>query len=154
MTDPGEYFVKGDGLEDASEDTSKRVEKEKVEQDEAPTHWQDVEEEGSRGADIKSVLEVKTEVSEEEAEEKFDDDDLGEDGREHFIKGDGFEDDSEDTVEEEMMKQVEVPKSWEGIKKELTSGADITDDPEKKTGGVLKTKLDENKEEGSVLKCV
>ena len=53
-----------------------------------------------------------------------------------------------------MMKQVEAPKIREGIKKELNSGADITDDPGTKTGGVLKTKLDENKEEGSVLKCV
>jgi hypothetical protein len=47
-----------------------------------------------------------------------------------------------------MMKQVEVLKSREGIKKERTSGADITDDPGTQTGGLLKTKLDENKEEG------
>jgi hypothetical protein len=98
-------------LEDASEDTSKIVEKEKVEQDEASTHWEDVEEERSRGTDIKSVLELKTEESEEGSEEKFNDDDRGEDDRELFIKGDGFEDDSEDTAEEEMMKQAEVPKS-------------------------------------------
>jgi hypothetical protein len=104
-----------------------------------PPTWEDVEEERSR---------------EEEAEEKFDDDDRWEDDREFFIKGDGFEDDSEDTAEEEMMKQVEAPKIREGIKKELNSGADITDDPGTKTVGVLKIKLDENKEEGSVLKCV
>jgi hypothetical protein len=47
VTDPGEHFVKGDGLEDAPEDTIKTFEKEKVEQDGAPTHWEDVEEEGS-----------------------------------------------------------------------------------------------------------
>jgi hypothetical protein len=41
--------------------------------------------------------------------------------------------DSEDTVEEEMMKQVEVPKHREVIKKELTSGAGITDAPGTKT---------------------
>ena len=35
-----------------------------------------------------------------------------------------------------------------GIKKELTSGADISDDPGTMTGGVLKTKPDEDKEEG------
>jgi hypothetical protein len=104
-----------------------------VEQDEASTHWEDVKEKRSR---------------EEEAEEKFDDDDRGEDNRELFIKGDGFKDDSEDTAEEGMMKQVEVPKSWEVIKKELISGADTTDDPGTKTGGVLKTKPDEDKEEG------
>jgi hypothetical protein len=34
-TSPGEHFVKGDELEYASEDTSKIVEKERVEQDEA-----------------------------------------------------------------------------------------------------------------------
>jgi hypothetical protein len=104
-TDPGEHFVKGDELEDASEDTSKIVEKEKVEEDEASTHWEDVKKKISR---------------EEEAEEKFDDDDRGEDDRELFIKGDGFEDDSENTAEEEIMKQVEVPKSRKGIKKELS----------------------------------
>jgi hypothetical protein len=38
VADPGEHFVKGDGLEDAPEDTSKQVEKERVEQDKAPTH--------------------------------------------------------------------------------------------------------------------
>jgi hypothetical protein len=147
-TDPREHFVKGDGLEDAPEDTSKVVEKEIEKKNGTSTHWEDVEEERSSGTDIKSVLELKTEVSEEEAEEKFDDDDRGEDDGELFIKGDGFEDDSEDTAEEEMMKQVEVPKSWEGIKKELISGADITDDPGTKTGGVLKTKPDEDKKEG------
>jgi hypothetical protein len=77
---------------------------------------------------------VKKEVSEEEAEEKFHDDDLGEDGREHFIKGDGFEDDSEDIVEEEMMKQDEAPKNREDSKKELREG-------------VLEAKSDENKGE-------
>ena len=46
-----------------------------------------------------------------------------------------------------MKKQAEVPKSREGIKKELTSGADITDDPGTKTGGVLETKPDEDKDE-------
>jgi hypothetical protein len=40
---------------------------------------------------------------------------------EHFIKGYGFEDDSEDTVDEEMMKQDEAPKNQEVIKKELFS---------------------------------
>jgi hypothetical protein len=49
--------------------------------------------------------------------------------RELFIKGDRFEDVSEDTAEEEVMKQAKVPKSREGIKKELNSGSDISDDP-------------------------
>jgi hypothetical protein len=90
-------------MSEAPEETSKSVEKENVEQDEVPTRWEDAKEEGSRGTDNKSLLEVEL-----------------------FIKGDGFEEDSEDTVEEEMMKQVEFPKNWEAIKKELTSGADIS----------------------------
>ena len=94
------------------------------------------------------MLELKTGELGEETEERFDDDDRGEDDRELFIKGDGFEDESEDTAEEEMMKQVEVPKSRECIKKELTSDADITDDPGTMTGGVLRTQPDDDKEEG------
>ena len=70
---------------DASEDTNKSVEKE----------------------------EVKMEISEDEAEEKVDDDDPREDDREHFIKGDGFKDDSEDTANEQVMKQDETPKKQE-----------------------------------------
>jgi hypothetical protein len=38
---------------------------------------------------------------------------------EYFIKGDGFKDNSEDTADEEMMKQDEAPKTKEVIKKEL-----------------------------------
>jgi hypothetical protein len=72
----------------------------------------------------------------------------GEGDRELFIKGDRFEDVSEDTAEEEVMKQAKVPKSREGIKKELYSGADISDDPVKMIRGVLKTKPDVDKEEG------
>ena len=133
-TDPGEHLVKGDELEDASEDTSKVVEKERVDQDEASTHWEGAEEERPRGTNIKSVLELKTEELGKEIEERFDDDDRGEDDRELFIKGDRFEDDSEDTAEEEMMKQAEVPKNREGIKKELNSGSGISDDPGTMTG--------------------
>jgi hypothetical protein len=66
-----------------------------VKQDEASSHWEYVEEESFR----------------EETEEKLDDDDRREDDRELFIKGDGFEDVSEDTAEEEVMKQAKVPKS-------------------------------------------
>ena len=58
-SDPGEHLVKKDELEAASEDTCKVVEKERVEQDEASTYWEDVEEKSSR----------------EETEENFDDDD-------------------------------------------------------------------------------
>ena len=79
------------------------------------------------------MLEVETEISEDEAEEKVNKDDPGEDDRKYFIKRDGFEDDAKDTVEEEMMKQDEVPKDQEVIKKELTPGADITDAPGTKT---------------------
>jgi hypothetical protein len=46
----------------------------------------------------------------EETEEEFDDEDRREDDRELFIKRDGFEDISEDTAEEEVMKQAEVQK--------------------------------------------
>jgi hypothetical protein len=145
---PGEHLVHRDELEAASDDTSKVVEKERVEKDEASTHWEDVEEERPLGTDIKSVLELKMEELEEETEEKFDDDDRGEDNGELFVKGDGFEDDSEDTAEEEMMKQAEVPKSREGIKKKLNSGADISDDPGTMIGGVLETKPDIDNEEG------
>ena len=122
-----EHKVKGDGLEDASEETKKPVEKEKVKQDEVPTLWEDAEEEGSQGTDIKSVLEAEMEISEDEAEEKVDDDDLGEDDREHFINVDGFKDDSEDTADEDVMKQDEAPKNQEISKKELASAVDITD---------------------------
>ena len=89
-----------------------------AEQDEVLTHWEDAKEEGSRGTDIKIVLEVEMKTSEDEAEEKVDDDDLGEDDREYFIKGDGFKDNSEDTADEEMMKQDEGIKTQEISKKE------------------------------------
>jgi hypothetical protein len=58
------------------------------EQDEVPTHWEDSKEEGSRGTDIKDVLEVEMEIPEDEAEEQADDEDLGEDDGEYLIKGD------------------------------------------------------------------
>jgi cell division protein FtsN len=103
-----------------------------VRQYEVSTYWEDVEEEGSR----------------DETEENSDDDDRREDDRELFIKGDGFEDVSEDTAEEEVMKQAEVPKNREGIKKELNSGFDISDDPGTMSGRVLETKPEVDKEEG------
>jgi hypothetical protein len=49
-----------------------------------------------------------------------------EDDREHFIKGDGFKDDYEDTANEQVMKQDEAPKNQLIIKKELPSAVDIT----------------------------
>ena len=72
----------------------------------------------------------------------------GEGDRELFIKGDRFEDVSEDTAEEEVMKQAKVPKSREGIKKELNSGSDISDDPGTMLGRVWEAKSDVDKEEG------
>jgi hypothetical protein len=65
------------------------------------------------------------EIPVDEAEEQVDDDDFGEDDGEYFIKGDGFKDDSEDTADEEAMKQDEAPKNREVIKKELAAAADI-----------------------------
>jgi hypothetical protein len=97
-----EYLVKKDELEAASEDINKGIEKERARQDEVATYWEDVEEEGSR----------------KETEENPDDDDHREADKELVIKGDGFEDVPEDTAEEEVMKQTEVPNTWEGIKKE------------------------------------
>ena len=87
---------------------------------------EDAEEEGSRGADIKSVPEVEMERAEDEAEGKVDDDYLGEDDREHFIKGDAFNDDSENTTDEEVVKQDETPKTQEINKKEPASAVGIT----------------------------
>ena len=55
---------------------------------------------------------LKTELPEGEVKAKFDDDNLVKDDREHFVKGDGFEDDPEDTVEadkDERRKQDEAP---------------------------------------------
>jgi hypothetical protein len=52
---------------------------------------------------------------------------------EYFITEDGFKDDSEDTADEEMMKQDEAPKNQEVTKKEMASAADITEAPETKT---------------------
>jgi hypothetical protein len=72
------------------------------------------------------VLEVKMETPEDEAEEKVDDDDLGEDDGEYFIKGDGFKDDSEDSADEEALKQDDAPKTQEFIKEKLATAADIT----------------------------
>jgi hypothetical protein len=89
-------------------------------------HLEDAEEEGSRGADIKIVPEVEMERSEDEAEEKVDDDDLGEDNREHFIKGEAFKDNSEDATNEEVVKQDETPKNQEISKKESASAVVIT----------------------------
>jgi hypothetical protein len=97
-----------------------------VEQDEVPTHWEDAKEEGPRGTDIKNVLEVEMEIPEDEAEEQVNDDDLGEDDGEYFIKGDGFKDDSEDSANEEAMKQDDAPKTQEVIKEELATAAVIT----------------------------
>ena len=56
-------------------------------------HWEDAEEEGSRDADNKSMLEVETEIPEDKAEEKVNDDDPGENDRKHFIKEDGSKND-------------------------------------------------------------
>jgi hypothetical protein len=73
----------------------------------------------------------------------------GEGDRELFIKGDGFEDVSEDKAEEEVMKQAEVPKSREGtIKKEPNSGSGILDDPGTMLGRVWEAKSDVDKDEG------
>jgi hypothetical protein len=72
-------------------------------------HLEDAEKEESRGADTKSFQEVKTERSEDEAEEKVDDDD------------------SEDTTDEEGMKHEEAPKTQEIRKKEPVSAMVITD---------------------------
>ena len=58
------------------------------------------------------MLEVETEISEDEAEGKVDDNDPWEDDRKHFIKGDGSKDDSEDTANEDV-NQDEVPKNQE-----------------------------------------
>jgi hypothetical protein len=69
---------------------------------------------------------VEIEISEDEAEEKVNDDDPREDDREHIIKGDGFKDDSEDTANEQVMKQDEAPKKQEITKKEVHSAVDIT----------------------------
>jgi hypothetical protein len=94
-------------------------------------HLEDAEEKGSQGADTKSVPEVEMEISEDEAEEEADDDDLGEDDREHFINGD----DSKDTANEEVRKQDEAPKNREIIKKEPASAVVITDATGMKTEG-------------------
>ena len=67
------------------------------------------------------------EIPVDEADVQVDDDDLGEDDGEYFIKGDGFKDDSEDTADEEAMKQDEAPKNQEVIKKELALAVYITD---------------------------
>jgi hypothetical protein len=107
-------------------------------------HLEDAEEKGSRGSDAKSVPEVEMERSEDEAEEEADDDDLGEDNRAHFIKGDGSKDDSEDTADEEMIKQDEAPKNREIIKKEPASAMVITD----ATG--MKTEIKEGAREDTV----
>jgi hypothetical protein len=72
-------------------------------------------------------LDIVEEVEMERSEDKTDDDDPGEDDREHFIKGDGFKDDSEDTADEEVMKQDEALKTQEIIKKEAASTVVITD---------------------------
>ena len=88
---------------------------------------EDAEEEGSRGTDIRSMLEVVMKRSEDQAEEKADDDDRGEADRKHIIKRDGFKDDSEDTTDEEVMMQDEAPKHQEIGNEELASAVDITE---------------------------
>ena len=71
--------------------------------------------------------------------------------RVHFVKGDGFEDASEDTTEtdeEEMVKQDEAPISWEDGKEEETSAPDSTNAPGSKTEvreGELEAKSDNDK---------
>jgi hypothetical protein len=47
------------------------------------------------------------------------------------------------------MKQAEVPNNREGIKKELNSGLDISDDPGTVSVRVLETRPEVDKEEGS-----
>jgi hypothetical protein len=65
--------------------------------------------------------------SEDQAEEKADDDDSGEADRKHIIKRDGFKDDSEDTMDEEVMMQDKAPKHQEIGNEELASAVDITE---------------------------
>ena len=60
------------------------------------------------------------------SEDQADDEDCGEANRKHIIKRDGFKDDSEDSTDEEAMKQDDAPKTQEVIKKELATTADIT----------------------------
>jgi hypothetical protein len=117
-TDLGEHLAKGDELEDASEDTIKIVEKETVEQDEAFPHWEDVKEERSR---------------EEEAEEKFDDDDRGEYNREFINKEEGFEDTTADTDEEDIVKEDEALFNREDVPEARTES------PRKSNGQHSKT---------------
>jgi hypothetical protein len=77
----------------------------------------------------------------------------GFDKDECFIKEDGFKDNSEDTTDEEMMKQDKAPKTQEGIKKELASAADITDAPDTETEiqeGVLEDTVEADKDETDV----
>jgi hypothetical protein len=66
------------------------------------------------------------ETPEDEAEEQDDDDDLGEDDGEYFIEGDGFKEDSEDSADEDAVKQDDDPKTKEVIKEELVAAVDIT----------------------------
>jgi hypothetical protein len=96
------------------------------------------------------------ERSEDEAEEEADDDDLGEDDREHFIKEDGSKDDSEDTADEEVIKQDEAPKNREIIKKEPASTVASTDATGMKTeitgAVILKNNPDGKHDEVNVLR--
>jgi hypothetical protein len=93
---------------------------------------------------VEDTEEMKDEDVEGTRDEDSKDEDLGRiedstekvtgfDKDEYFIKGDGFKDNSEDTADEEMMKQDEAQKNQEVSKKELASAADITDAPETET---------------------
>jgi hypothetical protein len=93
------------------------------------------------------VLEAEMEIPEDEAEEQVDDDDLGEDDGEYFIKGDGFKDDSEDSADEKTMKQDKTPKTQEVI---TNATAMETEIQEGARGATAEMKKDETDKEDVV----
>jgi hypothetical protein len=91
------------GFQDASEDALK-------DEDTGEDETKNISEEGAGVKDASEDALADSEVTQEEAEVKW------------VIRN---------AVDEgEMMKQDEAPKNGEDIKKELSSAADITDDPE------------------------
>ena len=70
MKDHRVRFVKGDGLEEASEDTFETDEEEIMKQDLAPTNWEDGKKEETLAFDTTNGLEVRTEFPEGEYPEK------------------------------------------------------------------------------------
>jgi hypothetical protein len=131
------------GAKGIDSDTEEEAETEvgtSAEQEQSPTD----------NTDNAEKLDIVEQVEMERSEKKTDNEDPGEDEREHFIKGVGSKDDSEDKTHGEMMKQDEFSKTQETIKTKSAAAVVIMEAIGMKTEvqeGVQKDTVEEDKDE-------